>query len=367
MVSTISVMRDQPPALRTDVAQIALVLGGGIEPEPLRARLGTDPRHRIPTARSIATELVPRPSGRLETGIDLEEGGSRVLHQQQANVPRVALEPAVGEGSLLEHPEPPDAVVRLSEDAHAEQARARRPGQHCRRRRRAASFGPWPARGRCRGRGVVARAWPPGRAGRGRSRRRWATARARPQGASVRRRSGQTRDQPAPVDPRNVSVGGGDRCHLARLGVDVVALEVQRAPVAVDRDADLVRRRLGDPAVLRLERRPLREPELPDRPAFRPRSSRDRERRVRGEQARHQVDVLHRRRLVEVLLELVDLPEVGVSPHLLLGRRAGARSSRRGEWPDQEGRRNRGQADCDDEVLRMLVSLLRSGSPTVDM
>ena len=36
-------------------------------------------------------------------------------------MPRVALEPAVGEGSLLEHPEPPNAVVRLSEDAHAEQ------------------------------------------------------------------------------------------------------------------------------------------------------------------------------------------------------------------------------------------------------
>ena len=37
-------------------------------------------------------------------------------------MPRVALEPAVGEGSLLEHPEPPDPFVRLAEDAQPEQA-----------------------------------------------------------------------------------------------------------------------------------------------------------------------------------------------------------------------------------------------------
>ena len=37
-------------------------------------------------------------------------------------MPRVALEPAVCEGSLLKHPDPPDPFVRLAEDAQPEQA-----------------------------------------------------------------------------------------------------------------------------------------------------------------------------------------------------------------------------------------------------
>ena len=46
---------------------------------------------------------------------------------------------------------------------------------------------------------------------------------------------------------------GRGRHDLAGLGIDVVALEMQRAPVAVDRDLQLVRGVIRDPLVLGLE------------------------------------------------------------------------------------------------------------------
>ena len=68
--------RDQPPALRTDVAQIALVLGGGIELLSLSALVSGPIRATaFPTARSIATELVPRPSGSSRPGLTSKKAG----------------------------------------------------------------------------------------------------------------------------------------------------------------------------------------------------------------------------------------------------------------------------------------------------
>ena len=51
---------------------------------------------------------------------------------------------------------------------------------------------------------------------------------------------------------------------LPVFNVDVVALEVQRASVAANRDLELVRRVIRDPFVLRLEGRRLLQPESPD-------------------------------------------------------------------------------------------------------
>src|SRR4029453_2399140 len=67
-----------------------------------------------------------------------------------------------------------------------------------------------------------------------------AAARSSPDGASDKGSGAQRRsrhhhvgDQPASVDLRNVLIGAGAPHDLARLDVDVVALEVQRASVAV--------------------------------------------------------------------------------------------------------------------------------------
>jgi hypothetical protein len=48
-------------------------------------------------------------------------------------------------------------------------------------------------------------------------------------------------DQPRPVDPRDLVICPDDPYDLLRLGVDVVALEIQRASVAVDRDPEVFR------------------------------------------------------------------------------------------------------------------------------
>ena len=181
-------------------------------------------------------------------------------------MPRVALELAVREGALLERP-------RASRPARSTgRGRAARAG----RRRRRADGGaderdeqlgvdPRRQRGRPRGRAALSP---------GLSSRRLAAGAARsgaapsasdtPQGLSGADAPDEVRDQPASVDPRDVAVGGRDRRHLARVRVDVVALEVERAPVAVDRDADLVGGRLGDPVVLRLERRRFVSQNVPD-------------------------------------------------------------------------------------------------------
>src|SRR6476646_998780 len=126
------------------------------------------------------------------------------------------------------------------------------------------------------------------------------------------------RDQPLPVDPGHVEVGCGGGRDFLGINIDVMALEVQRAPVAVDRDLKLVRGVIRTPMVLRREGRGLRQPESSDlvEPG-RGRSGTHRHRRVGREQAHHQVDVLRRHRTVEVLLDLIDLPVVGLHPCLI--------------------------------------------------
>src|SRR5579862_4253422 len=62
-------------------------------------------------------------------------------------------------------------------------------------------------------------------------------------------RAGRVDDQPRAVD---LLQGVGDACErddLRRLGVDVVALEVQRRLVPVQADPNLVRRRVGLPVM----------------------------------------------------------------------------------------------------------------------
>ena len=73
------------------------------------------------------------------------------------------------------------------------------------------------------------------------------------------RSSRHVRDQPLPLELLHLLVGADGACNLAGIDVDVMALEVKRAFVPVDGRADLVRRRVGDPVILRLERPGLRE------------------------------------------------------------------------------------------------------------
>ena len=73
------------------------------------------------------------------------------------------------------------------------------------------------------------------------------------------------RDQPLARRSSDVLVGADDLDTLPGVDVDVVALEVQRPLVAVDGRPDLVRRRVRDPVVLRLERPGLLAQHLPDR------------------------------------------------------------------------------------------------------
>src|SRR5918994_155707 len=141
-----------------------------------------------------------------------------------------------------------------------------------------------------------------------------------------RRRADEVRDQPRTVDPGHVEVAGRGRHYLAGFGVNVVALEVQRAPVAVDRDLEFVRRVIRDPVVLSGERRRILQPESPNlvhAGCCHPRTHGHG--RVGREQARHQIDVLLRRGTVEVLLDLVDLVDVRLPLQLLLRRRGRAR------------------------------------------
>ena len=301
------------------------------------------------TAWSIATSLASA-ADRDDPGVDLEEVRPGILDEEQAECLRVALELAVREGSLLERSEPRRSVVRLAEDTQPEQADGddEHGGADERDEQLRVDLGRQAADPADES--VVARVRQPSLCRPEPLAPAVAEPRTRPQRTERRGRSRQARDQPASVDPRNVAVGGRDRHDLARLGVDVVALEVQRAPVAVDGDADLVRGRLGDPGVRRLERLRLREPELPD--LLLPHSGRpgERERRVRGVEAHHQVDVLLRRGLVEVLLELVDLPEIGVSPHLLLRGRARARAPEAASAPTRTPLRPRSHCGSDDEL-----------------
>ena len=115
------------------------------------------------------------------------------------------------------------------------------------------------------------------------------------------------------------SAGGGVH-DFAGLDIDVVALEVQRAPVAVDRDLELVRRVIRDPVVL-AARTSLPSPTrtVGSRPA-RTRSSPVPTVIVAfgAIQAHHQVDVLGRGGVMEVLLDLIDLPHVLESSGLVL-------------------------------------------------
>ena len=56
------------------------------------------------------------------------------------------------------------------------------------------------------------------------------------------RSADHVRDQPLPVDPSHVEVGRRGSHDLARVGIHEMALEVEGAPILVDRDLELVRR-----------------------------------------------------------------------------------------------------------------------------
>src|SRR5215210_3360753 len=56
------------------------------------------------------------------------------------------------------------------------------------------------------------------------------------------RAADHVRDQPFPIDTSDVEVGSGGRRDLAGLHIDVMAFEMQRSPVAVDGDLQLVGR-----------------------------------------------------------------------------------------------------------------------------
>ena len=183
------------------------MLGGRYEPE----RSPRSSRVRSARARSRPPDRSRRRSSRdrrqLDPGIDLEEVRPGVLDEEQANVPRVALELAVGEGSLLEHAEParPDRSTRRGRAARA--GRPRRPAPRCRRTRRAASCEPAPAGGRPRGR-----------------------ARCRPGPAAVARRLGPL--APALAEPRTRPQGVSGADAPARLVISQRPLILATSPSA---------------------------------------------------------------------------------------------------------------------------------------
>ena len=161
----------------------------------------------------------------------------------------VALELAVRDGPFLERPERLHAVVRLPE--HAQPEHADRDDEQGRADERDEQLGVDLA-----GRRPTART--SGLSARLSSRVSTTAARLLRAGSdraqtSAGRPPDHVRDQPLSVDPRDVLIGGRDRRHLVGLDVDVVALEVQRAPVAVDRDLELVGGVVRDPVVRGLE------------------------------------------------------------------------------------------------------------------
>ena len=160
----------------------------------------------------------------------------------------LGLELAVLDGPLLERPDARDAVVRLPENALPQAGRPRQATglmptnaissfvRTLTGRRATALTNGSPIRRR------------PSRA------TRESCSSAKISDFQDGRSADHVRDQPLPVYPCHIEVGRGGVHDLAGLDIDVVALEVQRAPVAVDGDLELVRRVIRDPVVLRLER-----------------------------------------------------------------------------------------------------------------
>src|SRR5437868_42613 len=72
-------------------------------------------------------------------------------------------------------------------------------------------------------------------------------------------RGDQLRDQPPAVDAGDLLVRADNNGHRPVVGIDVVALEVERALVLIDGHLHLVGRCIGDPVVPQLERACLLE------------------------------------------------------------------------------------------------------------
>ena len=175
----------------------------------------------------------------------------------------VALELAVAERLV---PGGPRGSRRDRSTARARAARAGRPrpaAGTCRRTRSAASCGPWPAGGRRRGRADRA----PAHAAAAPDGGPPSLLPASDTGSGLQRRSIPPTmlviSHCPSIRATSKSAAVADATSSVSI-VDVVALEVQRAAVAVDRDLELVRGVVRDPVVLGLERRGLLQPELPD-------------------------------------------------------------------------------------------------------
>ncbi len=115
--------RREPVTLRTDLAKDALVLGRRHESEAVGQGRGADPREgardRLVDSDNFATSRDRSSQFRFFSQFCARSG---VLREEPTNVRGVALKLAVRGGSLLECPKPPHPVVRLPEDAQAEQA-----------------------------------------------------------------------------------------------------------------------------------------------------------------------------------------------------------------------------------------------------
>ena len=169
-----------------------------------------------------------------------------VLGEKGPNVPGIALQLTVGERAFLERPEASDAIVRLAEHALAEQSDRdeQQGGPQERDEQLRRDLGRKAADGADER--IVASAQRPPALGDGRAPRP-APASDKDSGGQCGRSRNEVGDQPASVDPRNVQICDRGQRQLLAVVVDVVALEVQGAPVAGERDLELVRGVVRDP------------------------------------------------------------------------------------------------------------------------
>ena len=105
-----------------DGGQVIRVLRRGREPEPVDGDLRADPVDGVGDGLVDDQGAFGGSGSRITPGPDLVKVPGGVLREERSNVPGIALELPVGEGSLLECLEALDPVVRLSEDALAQQA-----------------------------------------------------------------------------------------------------------------------------------------------------------------------------------------------------------------------------------------------------
>jgi hypothetical protein len=113
------VHQGQPKALLADLTEDALVLCRRRESQPVGGGRRCDPLHLVRDRLVDRDSSVPSERDRGCAGPHREEivVRGKVLGEEKADARDVALELAVGGGSLLERPELAHPVVRLREDA----------------------------------------------------------------------------------------------------------------------------------------------------------------------------------------------------------------------------------------------------------